>query len=265
MWHSGTAAVVKIILFWVCFWLILTGVNQLPLIANNDLGKTVTAGIAVLAILILVLGVLKMEGETCRDVGLGLTSNWLPQLSLGVGMGVMLVASMILLLLLFTPLEIEASGNSDVLAVLGTSLMTVFLLALMEELAFRSYPLFRLQQIWGIRPAIYVTSIVFALYHGMAFDNLLGPGVWGLLFAWMAISTNSIALPTGFHLGANWLQALIGMKPQYSESIWELSIGPGDGLVDIEKFGLVMQVFLLIVGVLLIENLVAKRRHCTES
>jgi hypothetical protein len=71
----------------------------------------------------------------------------------------------------------------------------------------------------------------------------------------LAISTNSIALPTGFHFGLNWLQALVGMKPQYGASIWELSIGSGSGFVDVETPCIFMQLMLLVGGILMISHI----------
>lgn len=258
MQNSSTAVLAKVILFWACFWLMLFALNHLPFAGDIAISQTIAAGIAVLLVLMIALGFLKIEGADPRSIGLALTPQGLPQFLLGAVTGIAVVACMILALLLLTPLEIDAAGNISVLAFLVTSFLVIFLLALMEEIAFRSYSLFRLKQIWGIRPAIYVTAVAFGLYHGVSFDNLLGPGVWGLLFAWMAISTNSIALPTGFHFGANWLQALIGMKPQYGGSIWEVSIGSGGGLLEVEPLGIAMQVILLIVGVVLIERLIRK-------
>ena len=167
-------------------------------------------------------------------------------------------------LLAFTSVEIQFASDFNVFAVLGTSFLILFALALMEEIVFRSYPLFRLDRAWGVRPAIYITSVAFAFYHGFVFESLLGPGVWGLLYGWMALSTRSIALPTGFHLGLNWMQALLGMKPQYSGSIWELRLGNDPGLVDAETLGLVMQLVLLVVGVVLIERFIAKQGHSSS-
>jgi membrane protease YdiL (CAAX protease family) len=206
------------------------------------------------------LGFLRIDGGSRRDIGLSLTPKSLPQFILGVVLGLMLVAGMLSVLVCFTPLEIQASADSEILAVLGASILVIFALALMEELAFRSYPLFRLRQALGIRPAIYLSSIAFAFYHGLALENLLGPGVWGLFFGWMAISSNSIAPPTGFHFGLNWLQALVGMKPQYGASIWELSIGTEAGSVNVETLGILMQLILLVAGILMVENLIRKNR-----
>lgn len=251
--------VFKTIGFWVCFSLLFIGLQHMQLPGLGGAAAPVAAGIVIVAMLLLIVRLLKTDGESLRDIGLCFTSKTPLQFVVGLSLGVAVVAIMIGVLLVLTPLEIRASANSDVLSVLGTSLLVLFVLALMEEVVFRSYPLFKLRQAWGIRPAVYITSVAFAFYHGFAFENLLGPGVWGLFYGWMALSTNSIALPTGFHLGLNWLQALLGMKPRYSGSIWELSIGPGSGFVDVETLGLLMQVILLVVGVFIVEKLVTNR------
>lgn len=249
--------------FWAFFWLILAVLQFMELPGLGSAAAPIGAGIAILAILALTVGLLRIDGGSFQDIGLSFSSKTLPQFVLGVGLGGALAAGMILALLILTPLEIGASPNSNFLSIFVVSFVILFALALMEELAFRSYPLFRLRQSLGIRPAVYVTSIAFAFYHGLAFENLLGPGVWGLFFGWMAISTNSIALPTGFHVGLNWLQALMGMKPRYSESIWELSVGIDSGSFDVDTLGLLMQVILLAVGILIVEMLVKKHRKIT--
>lgn len=258
---AGIAILTKTAGFWACFWLVLYGLQLPPLPTFNGTVAPVVASTLIVVILVLIFGLLRSDGSSRLDIGLSLSSRSLLQFVLGIGLGVVVTAIMISALIFLTPIEIEASAESDIFDVLGTSFLILFVLALVEELAFRSYPLFKLRQVLGIRPAVYITSIAFALYHGIAFENLLGPGVWGLFFAWMAVSTNSIALPTGFHLGLNWLQALAGMKPQYGASLWEVSIGPRSGIVDVETLGLLMQVVLLVAGILIIENLARKQEE----
>ncbi len=249
---------VRVFWFWVFFWLVFAGLRavQLPGLGGN--AALLAACFAATALLIFTVFLLRIEGGSLSGIGLSLApKRWL-QFALGAGLGIIVVAAMIGILFVLTPLEITASPDRKILNVLGASFVVLFALALMEELAFRSYPLFRLRQAWGIRPAIYISSIAFAFYHGLAFESLLGPGVWGLFYGWMAVSTNSIALPTGFHVGLNWLQALLGMKPRYSDSIWELSIGTASGYFETETVGIFMQLVLLVVGLLMVELLVRK-------
>ncbi len=129
----------------------------------------------------------------------------------------------------------------------------------MEELVFRSYPLVRLFESFGMRTSIYCTSLFFALYHGLDPGNLLGPGVWGILYGFAAIASRGIALPLGLHFGLNWMQSLFGMKTQFASSIWTIVPGTEEGMESAEFIGLILQLILLVTGVLLVERQI--RRH----
>jgi membrane protease YdiL (CAAX protease family) len=148
--------------------------------------------------------------------------------------------------------------NPDYLNALGFSILVLVVLALMEEIAFRSYPLVRLRDAFGVRTSIYCTSLFFALYHGVDATNLLGPGVWGILFGLAAIASRGIALPLGIHFGANWMQSLFGLKAQFATSLWTIVPGSEEGMVSTDVIGLVLQVVLLGIGVFLIELYVRK-------
>ena len=89
-------------------------------------------------------------------------------------------------------------------------------LAFMEELAFRSYPFFKLKDAFGVWVAQFAIAILFALYHYIGgwslFASFAGPGVWSFAFGLLALRSNGIALPTGFHFGLNLALAAIGNK-----------------------------------------------------
>lgn len=202
----------------------------------------------------------KSDSESFSNIGIAWNADVPKQFLVGTVLGLVVVGVMISAVLLLTPVEIQVAPDSNILSVLAISLGILFVLALMEEVVFRTYPLFKIREAWGIRPAIYITSVAFAFYHGFVFESLLGPGVWGLFYGWMALKTSNIALPTGFHLGLNWMQALLGMKPQYGDSIWELTIAEKTELLDVEVLGLIMQLILLVIGVFMIEKFIAKQR-----
>ncbi|MEM8685372.1 MAG: CPBP family intramembrane glutamic endopeptidase, partial [Pseudomonadota bacterium] len=105
--------------------------------------------------------------------------------------------------------------------------------------------------------------VAFAFYHGLDASNLLGPGVWGLFYGWMALKTNSIALPTGFHVGLNYMQALLGMKPKYGGALWELEIDTQPSVLGAETLGFGLQILLLIIGFVLVERLIRQRQSET--
>jgi uncharacterized protein len=75
----------------------------------------------------------------------------------------------------------------------------------------------------GIRLAIIITSILFALYHvvnGWTIANsFLGPAIWGLVFGLAAVYSKGIALPTGIHYAANLTTSAFG-EPNNTTSLW---------------------------------------------
>ncbi len=249
--------------FWLVFFLLLVAIRNVHLPGLGRFGAPAVGAVLAVASLLIIAVMLRSDRESFGSVGLRLDKTVIVQLVSGLALGVGVVAAMIGALLVFTPLQVELAGHDGVLSILVALFFIVAVLALMEEIAFRSYPLFKLRDAWGIRPAVYISSIIFAFYHGLAVENLLGPGVWGLFYAWMAFKTNSIALPTGFHIGLNWLQALLGMKPHYGDAVWQLSIGSESALVGVEVLGTAMQVFLLIVGVILVERIGRELRNAS--
>ncbi|MEM8682160.1 MAG: CPBP family intramembrane glutamic endopeptidase [Pseudomonadota bacterium] len=253
------AQVLKAVAFWVFFLLVLTGLRHLQLPGFGTAAAPIAGALLLAAMLILIAGLKTWGGELPESIGLRLHAKIPSQFFVGLCAGIGVVAVMMVVMVTFTSLEIHRSDHDSILAMLGISFLILFVLALMEEVAFRSYPLFKLLQAWGVRPAVYITSIAFAFYHGLAAENLLGPGVWGLFYAWMALKTDSIAMPTGFHVGLNWVQAWLGMKPKYGESIWELSLGSVGGIADAETVGLLMQLVLLLIGIVLVERLISLR------
>ena len=245
MWNANTVIAVKVLGFWVFFWLVLAGFRSLYLPGLGSAAAPVSAILLSAVTLLAILVLLRREGGSVRDIGLRVDRRSPLHAVIGFCLGAVVVGAMIGVLILLTPLQAERSASIEVAGLLAVSFLILLPLALMEALAFRTYSLFRLQEAWGIRPAIYLSAIAFAFYHGWALDNLLGPGVWGILFAWMALSTRSIVLPTAFHLGLNWAQALLGMKPKYTQGVWDLSLADSGGIMGADQMGLLMQLLIL--------------------
>jgi membrane protease YdiL (CAAX protease family) len=93
-----------------------------------------------------------------------------------------------------------------------------FLVAAREELTFRAFPLFSLNQRCGFLLAISLVTFIFILEHvagGMFFwSAAIGPGLGGTLFAILAIKTKGIAYPMGVHAAWNFGQWAMGLKPE---------------------------------------------------
>jgi membrane protease YdiL (CAAX protease family) len=250
--------VLRVALFWGSFWLLLFGLRSVPVPFSPGIGNLLLGSIGTLGAVVLVRAFLTSESKTFSDIGLVWESGSLRRFVLGSVVGVAIVGLMLVVIVALAGLAVESKPDPSYVNAIGFSMLVLLVLALMEEVVFRSYPLVRLFDSFGVRTSIYCTSVFFALYHGLDPANLLGPGVWGILFGLAAIASRGIALPLGIHFGLNWMQSLFGMKTQFATSIWTIVPGPEEGLVSPEFIGLVLQVVLLAIGVLLVELYIRK-------
>ena len=95
-------------------------------------------------------------------------------------------------------------------------LLFQFLAPIVEELIYRGALLYRWAGKWGVRTAIYATSVVFALQH----PSVLGALVFGLVLTRLYLRTGSLAIPIAVHIlhnilleaGAHVVPVLRGFK-----------------------------------------------------
>jgi len=243
----------KVALFWGSFWLLLTGLRFVPVPLPSGVAYLVFGSIGTIGAVILTKAFLKSELKTFANIGLVWASGSFRRFMLGSIIGMALVGLMLAVIVPLSGLTVEMTPNPDYWDAIGFSILVLFVLAVMEEVAFRSYPLIRLFDSFGMRTSIYCTSVFFSLYHGLHPGNLLGPGVWGILYGYAAITSRGIALPLGVHFGLNWMQSLFGSKTQFASSIWTIVPGTEEGIVSSDFIGLVLQLVLLVIGVLLVE------------
>lgn len=183
---------------------------------------------------------------------------------IGFFIGVFITLIMIGILLIFSDLKVELNPKSNYLKAL-TWCLIFFPLAYMEELIFRGVAFVKLKDTIGIRSAQLLFAFLFALYHDPAGNTfgmqLLGPGIWALIYGWAAIKSGGIAFPTGIHAGINIIQAAFGMKEDVY-SIWEFYYN--DAITPklnskTEMIGVIMQLIVLIIGIILTEKLSRKK------
>jgi len=192
----------------------------------------------------------------------------LMRLGIGIMIGMTIVGIMLIVLFNLTDLGIERVENQTLLLFLLAAIVFIPL-ALMEELLFRGYPFFRLLQLINIRWVLLITATLFALYHYNSTQNigslLLGPGIWGVAFGVAAYLSKSIAVSLGMHISANFLQALFGLKTDYT-SMWAITktADPSNIGIDPELIGLIMQLFLLVVSIVILE-LFIKSKYSKRS
>lgn len=251
---------IRVGLFWVAFALALIGLGQTPRLLGPGWHELALGSVLALVTLGLIALFLRREKHSFADIGLAADAGTVKRLLGGTALGIVIALAMLAIIVGLTSLRIEPVASPDYGGALGRSFAVLFVLAYMEEIAFRTFPLVRLQDAWGVRVAILVTAVAFALYHGPTNPmNLLGPGVWGLLYGLAAVASRGIALPLGIHFGANWTQSLFEMKTRYASGIWHLTPGSTARYATVEQVGIALQVVLLVAGVVLIERYV--RRH----
>ncbi len=198
---------------------------------------------------------LKSEKRTFTDIGLEWDKGTLYRFLLGILVGTAIFTVVLLVLVTLTGFELKRSANDVNWQAWLASLLVIIPFAYLEELAFRSYTLLKLDKAYGLFWAQFLTAISFALCHvaggwswQMAF---LGPGAWAFVFGLAAIMSRGIALPTGIHAALNFLQVLVGMKPGKA-SFWRLESKPNipDASMLANSVGIGIQISIVMVGII---------------
>jgi hypothetical protein len=129
----------------------------------------------------------------------------------------------------------------------GTALLAYGTLASREELAFRGYPLRRLDDRFGVWSAQFIVALAFAMEHvagGATWANaMLGAFVGSLLFGMAALATRGLAVPIGLHAAWNFGQWILGEKE--TPGLWRPVVEQGYNL-PVEHMG--MLGYLLVFG-----------------
>lgn len=200
-----------------------------------------------------------------RQIGLHWESKTPIRLFIGFLIGSLIALVMLWTILQLTDLEATRIENKDVLMAFFW-MLALIPLAFMEEVAFRGLVLFNLEKTIGLRISLIVTSILFTYYHDLSgatfISQLLGPGVWGVIYGLSAIWSKGLAVPTGIHAGANMILASFGLKDS-NYAIWmiDFSSAPSENTQSFtEMVGWNVQFFLLFIAIVLTEWYI-RRRH----
>ena len=159
--------------------------------------------------------------------GIGYDRRTLLRFVIGLAIGSIMIGVQLANIALFG--DVALVRNADFTVALLVPLGFSFLAwAAVEEIAFRSYPLFRLHDAFGFWTAQFVVALVFALYHvagGVPLvQALLGTVVGSLAFGAAALASRGLALPIGLHAAWNIGEWLVGSKGERFPSPWSLDI-----------------------------------------
>ena len=260
-------------LFWLLFLsLLFAGAIGLTKGSEGALNRYVYGAIGTCAALLATALLLRMTRVSWADAGmLGDRFTGLRFIA-GFAAGLVLIGAILLLVFLHTGIHpVSADGlTAATLVPIGALLP----LALMEEIAFRSYPFTQLQRRYGLWFAQVVTAIAFAAYHILMgwppLIAVLGPGIWAFVFGIAAARTGGISVSTGLHFGVNVAQALVGLGTA-TASVTAFRLADANGLTgDIiaqqtTAAGLVAQALVLGIALFLTYQLVKNRYKDADS
>lgn len=235
---------------------ILIILNGFPMMSISKYGL---GGILLTIVALLITyAAIKKDKKTFSDIGFRWVRKTPIRFTGGFIIGILITVLMLIIMISFTDLEINYNVNSNVPSVLFW-LLAFFPLAYMEEIIFRGYAFTKITKSWGLWPAQIVLALFFTWYHDVTgltfFNQLLGPGIWALIYGISAIWSKGIAFPTGLHMAINVVLALVGDKDN-KPGLWTIDftkeITP-DVLTQTERMGLLLQLIILVIGIILTE------------
>lgn len=178
----------------------------------------------------------RVESRPPAALGLVVNRRAARDFSLGCGIGVGLLGSVVLVMAIAGWLNVTGTGVSSEVLAGGMPYVTVLLLlaAFFEELAIRGYPFQLLAGAHGPGVAVGSTAVVFAVLHGAnpgvgwgAMGNTLLAGILLGVLYWRTLS---LWFVTGTHFAWNWTMGVAAGLP-----VSGLDVGPA--LLDVSVSG----------------------------
>jgi uncharacterized protein len=205
---------------------------------------------------------LKWEESSFISIGLFWEKGTLLRFFLGFLLGSCIFFVMVFILYVCGSGQLQRTAwkvNGDSLI----AYLSILPLGIMEEVAFRSYALIRLNQVFEIRVTLLIIAFAFALYHismGWSFYvAFIGPFVWSFVFGLAAIRSRGIALPSGIHISVNILQNMIGLNNSKA-SFWTISF-PENSQHATPYIGLFLQIGLFTASLIAMELFIRRSKE----
>lgn len=268
----GINAVTKTVIYWLLFLILLLGSGVISgSLVPAKWQRHVYGILGCLGAFFAVWLMVKSENKSLAAYGLAWQKSTFPKFIKGFFTGTAFFAMIMLLLLGFTQYSLAANPAVwNPWSVVGY--LSIIPLALMEEVAFRSYPFIKLNQVFGLRITQVIIAIIFAWYHIIQGWGILiaflGPGVWSLVFGLSAVWSNGIAVPTGIHVALNLMQQVVGMNNSASDPIWFLSLPERSSaavIANAETRGIMIQLLVLAAAIIFTAMYIRKIKTTTEK
>jgi membrane protease YdiL (CAAX protease family) len=176
--------------------------------------QVISVAIAGVGAFLLTIIFVRWERLTLRDIGVLPGRQTILHLFTGLFIGLILAILQPLIVLIVGHVSLVRSPVSGLTIIIN--LLLYVAVACREEIAFRGYPLRRLNMAMGFWAAMLIVAAVFIIEHIVGgagwLQAVLGPGTGALLFGLAALKTKGIALPVGLHAAWNFGQWALGFK-----------------------------------------------------
>jgi membrane protease YdiL (CAAX protease family) len=218
----------RVMLYFLSCAFLLAATSSITQRIPGQWGNFVLGSVAALGAFALTVVFVRWEGISLESVGAALARGSLLRFASGFLVGLVLVAIYTLISAVAGHVRwTRAPGNGFAIAMM--SLLTFLAISCREEVAFRGYPLLRLNKSFGVWGAQIIVALVFAAEHmagGWPLSRaLLGAGVGSLMFGMAAIATRGLAVPIGLHAAWNFGDWILGGKG--SPGLWQVVVEEG--------------------------------------
>jgi len=199
-----------------------------------------------------------LDTESFLKVGFE-TENRLNEFFIGIGIGALIMSTGYFLLLFLGEINFQRVVFNFKEIIISIGLFII--VAVMEEILFRGYILKNLMISFNKYVALLISSIIFALMHGlnpnMDLLSLTSIFLAGILLGISYIHTKNLWFPIGLHLSWNLFQTILGfnVSGQKSYSLIEFSIAENN-IINGGDFGFegsILSIIAMIVTVFGIE------------
>lgn len=256
--HISTALILPIAFI---IALIFMNIIPLPSIDKYGFGSLIALAISIFITYLW----LKKSKQSFKEAGITWERKTLKKFLIGFIIGIGITILLLAITFYFSELKLVYNKESNISWIL-LWLLAFLPLAFMEEIIFRGPAFIKINNKVGIWPAQILFALLFTWYHdftGLTFlDQLLGPGIWALIYGIAAISTKGLAFPTGLHMAINVVLAIVGQKDD-RHAVWNIELAKEltEMQYQPDTIGLILQISILIIGIILTEYYRRNRRN----
>jgi membrane protease YdiL (CAAX protease family) len=214
-WLQHIRLIGRVLSFVVCCAVLLIVANPLmSQLVGRENALAIGASTA-LGSLALTVVFTRLDHWTVQQVGANFEWRSLPRFFIGFAIGLFIAGAWAAAM--YAVQQVRWQRTSGIgFPTAAVPVLAYVALAGREELAFRGYPLRRLQAAWGVWPAQLFVAALFAVEHrlGGAFwvDTVVGSAIGSLLFGMASIATEGLAVPIGMHAAWNTGHWALGLK-----------------------------------------------------